>query len=195
MINVITGSKKGVSLDLSAKVDGPQKVVDNLIKGLEISGIEFSFNEFSFENTIALSGPAGISVPAHMKNKTIVGPQVWPYNNNYSGDEFLKVIAPSQWVADSFIRDTNIKKVLVWPVGIDTYIFNPTEEEKEYDCLIYFKRREGHELEHVTNLLKAKNQTYKMLSYGSYKQSEFIDLVRKSRYCLLRNSKYGRSYF
>lgn len=190
MINVITLSDLGKSYDLNQKVDGPQKVIDNLIKGLLLSDIQYSINEFRYEYTIALSGPAGNRVPLELRGKSFIGPQVWPYNNSFSGDGFKKVIAPSQWVHDSFARDTNIKKddILIWPVGIDTEIFSPLKDiKKEFDCLIYFKRRDNSELEEAKKILESKNQTYQILPYGAYKQLDFLNLTRKCKYVFIIN--------
>ena len=131
----------------SATMNGPHKVVDNLIKSLEQEKINYAINEEKHEHNFLVQYDA----TAHEKHSkieqdtTIIGPQVWMFdgygqflieNQNY----YKKIIAPSQWVKDKFINKFNLpeNKISVWPVGIET--FN-NERDITYDCLIYFKRR------------------------------------------------------
>ena len=130
----------------SATMNGPHKVVDNLIKSLDHEKIEYAINEEKYEHNFLVQYDA----TAHEKHSrieqdtTIIGPQVWMFdgygqflieNQNY----YKKIIAPSQWVKDKFINKFNLpeNKISVWPVGIE--IFN-NERDITYDCLIYFKR-------------------------------------------------------
>lgn len=190
MINIITLSDIGTSHDLNQRVDGPQKVVDNLIKGLQIIGVEYSINRFNYEYTLALSAPAGHMVPEELKNNAFIGPTVWAFNNGFNGNGFKKVIAPSQWVYDLFVRDTciNQKDILIWPVGIDTEVFSPLPDaKKEFDCLIYFKNRKDFELELVKKILEKRKQSFKVLPYGGYKQVDFMNFSRSCKYCFIIN--------
>ena len=130
----------------SATMNGPHKVVNNLIKSLDQEKIVYAINEEKYKNNFLVQYDA-IAHEKHSKieqDTTIIGPQVWLFdgygqflieNQNY----YKKLIAPSQWVKDKFINKFNLpeNKVAVWPVGIET--FNNVREVN-YDCLIYFKR-------------------------------------------------------
>ena len=177
----------------SATMNGPHKVVDNLIKSLDQEKIDYAINEEKYEHNFLVQYDA----TAHEKHSkieqdtTIIGPQVWMFdgygqflieNQNY----YKKIIAPSQWVKDKFINKFSLPedKVAVWPVGIET--FN-NERDITYDCLIYFKRREQKELDTVKQFLDGKNLTYKMVEYGTYGEDGFKQLVNSAKFCFLIN--------
>ena len=177
----------------SATMNGPHKVVDNLIKSLEQEKIEYAINEEKYEHNFLIQYDA-IAHEKHSKieqDTTIIGPQVWMLdgygkflieNQNY----YKKIIAPSIWVKNKFIHKFNIPtdKVSVWPVGIET--FNNTRN-MTYDCLIYFKRRDEKELESVKEFLTNFNLSYKMVEYGGYSENSFMENVNQARFCFLIN--------
>ena len=177
----------------SATMNGPHKVINNLIKSLDQEKIDYAINEEKYEHNFLVQYDA----TAHEKHSrieqdtTIIGPQVWLFdgygqflieNQNY----YKKIIAPSQWVKDKFINKFSLPedKVAVWPVGIET--FN-NERDITYDCLIYFKRREQKELDIVKQFLDSKNLTYKMVQYGEYGEEAFKMVVNEAKFCFLIN--------
>ena len=177
----------------SATMNGPHKVVDNLIKSLEQEKINYAINEEKYEHNFLVQYDA----TAHEKHSrieqdtTIIGPQVWLFDTYGQfliehQDYYKKMIAPSQWVKDKFINKFNLpeNKISVWPVGIET--FN-NERDITYDCLIYFKRREQKELDVVKQFLDRKNLTYKMVEYGGYGEDRFKNLVNQAKFCFLIN--------
>jgi hypothetical protein len=57
------------------------------------------------------------------------------------------------------------------------------------DVLVYYKQRVNDELTpsilaEIENKLRSKNLSYKVLRYGSYNRSDFIDLLQTSRSCI-----------
>ena len=177
----------------SATMNGPHKVVNNLIKSLDQERINYAINEEKFEHNFLVQYDA----TAHKKHSkieqdtTIIGPQVWLFdgygqfliqNQNY----YKKIIAPSQWVKDKFINKFSLQedKVAVWPVGIEE--FNNTREIN-YDCLIYFKRRDQSELDVVKKFLVDNSFSYRMVEYGTYGEDEFKQLVNSAKFCFLIN--------
>ena len=177
----------------SATMNGPHKVVDNLIKSLDQEKIEYAINEEKYKHNFLVQYDA----TAHEKHSkieqdtTIIGPQVWLFdgygqflieNQNY----YKKIIAPSEWVKNKFITKFNLpeEKLAVWPVGIEE--FNNIREPN-YDCLIYFKRRDQSELDAVKQFLDRKNLTYKMVQYGGYGEDGFKQLVNNAKFCFLIN--------
>jgi len=177
----------------SATMNGPHKVVDNLIKSLDQEKIDYAINEEKYEHNFLVQYDA----TAHEKHSrieqdtTIIGPQVWMFdgygqflieNQNY----YKKIIAPSEWVKNKFITKFNLPedKLAVWPVGIEE--FNNIREPN-YDCLIYFKRREQKELDAVKQFLDNKNLSYKMVEYGGYGEDGFKQLVNSAKFCFLIN--------
>jgi len=177
----------------SATMNGPHKVVDNLIKSLDQEKIEYAINEEKYEHNFLVQYDA----TAHDKHSkieqdtTIIGPQVWMFdgygqflieNQNY----YKKIIAPSEWVKNKFITKFNLPedKLAVWPVGIEE--FNNIREPN-YDCLIYFKRRDQSELDAVKKFLVSNGLSYRMVEYGTYGEDGFKQLVNSAKFCFLIN--------
>ena len=174
-------------------MNGPHKVVKNLLMSLDQEKIDYSINEEKYEHNFLLQYN-DIAHEKHSKielDTCIIGPQVWLFDTYGQfliehQDYYKKMIAPSQWVKDKFINKFNLpeNKLSVWPVGIET--FN-NERDITYDCLIYFKRREQKELDAVKQFLDSKNLTYKMVEYGGYGEDGFKDLVNQAKFCFLIN--------
>jgi len=177
----------------SATMNGPHKVVDNLIKSLEQENINYAINEEKYDHNFLVQYDA----TAHEKHSkieqdtTIIGPQVWMFdgygqfliqNQNY----YKKIIAPSEWVKNKFITKFNLPedKLAVWPVGIEE--FNNIREPN-YDCLIYFKRRDQSELDAVKKFLVNNGLSYRMVEYGTYGEDGFKQLVNSAKFCFLIN--------
>ena len=177
----------------SATMNGPHKVVDNLIKSLDQEKIEYAINEEKYEHNFLVQYDA----TAHEKHSkieqdtTIIGPQVWMFdgygqflieNQNF----YKKIIAPSEWVKNKFITKFNLPedKLSVWPVGIEE--FNNIREVN-YDCLIYFKRRDQSELDAVKKFLLSNGLSYRMVEYGTYGEDGFKQLVNSAKFCFLIN--------
>ena len=177
----------------SATMNGPHKVVDNLIKSLEQEKIDYAINEEKYEHNFLIQYDA-IAHEKHSKieqETTIIGPQVWLFdgygqflieNQNY----YKKLIAPSQWVKDKFISKFNLpeNKIVVWPVGIEEF---DNVREPSYDCLIYFKRRDESELSAVKKFLVDRGLSYRMVEYGGYDEVGFRNLINQAKFCFLIN--------
>jgi len=177
----------------SATMNGPHKVVDNLIKSLQQENVEYAINEEKYKHNFLIQYDA-IAHEKHSKieqETTIIGPQVWLFdgygqflieNQNY----YKKLIAPSQWVKDKFIDKFNLpeNKVAVWPVGIEEF---DNIREPSYDCLIYFKRRSENELSAVKKFLVDRGLSYRMVEYGGYDEVGFRNLVNQAKFCFLIN--------
>ena len=174
-------------------MNGPHKVVKNLLMSLDQEKIDYAINEEKYEHNFLLQYN-DIAHEKHSKielDTCIIGPQVWLFDTYGQfliehQDYYKKMIAPSQWVKDKFINKFNLpeNKISVWPVGIET--FN-NERDITYDCLIYFKRREQKELDVVKQFLDSKNLTYKMVKYGGYGEDGFKQLINSAKFCFLIN--------
>jgi len=174
-------------------MNGPHKVVKNLLMSLDQEKVDYAINEEKYEHNFLLQYN-DIAHEKHSKielDTCIIGPQVWLFDTYGQfliehQDYYKKIIAPSQWVKDKFINKFNLpeNKISVWPVGIET--FN-NERDITYDCLIYFKRREQKELDAVKQFLDSKNLTYKMVEYGGYGEDGFKQLVNSAKFCFLIN--------
>lgn len=183
MINIISKSI------LSKKVRGPKKVVLNLIKGLEKIGYPYVINK-ALDTTERLWIHDDISALEKSsfipdKVKTLAGPNLF-INPKDIPDEInlskIIYIHPSQGVKEIWKKKGYEKSPIeIWPVGIDTDEFKPTEKPKKY-ILVYLKNREEKDLESVKNILKSKE--YKIVRYGNYNEKEYKEHLLQSKYII-----------
>lgn len=168
-------------------MSGPKKVIQNLFRSLEDTGVSFATNQEKYENNLFLHwDPYQINNYATLKNKDklLVGPQVWPFAPEFQQlTEYGKIITPSQWVADLYTKFFNVRGTLNWPVAI----YEPEIEEKdpELDCLIYFKNRPRNHLMVVLSHLQERGLTFTLLEYGNYSQEQFKLALSSVRFCVI----------
>lgn len=166
--------------------NGPGKVVSNLILGLQKANLEFKTNKEVLPSDKLLILQNHYLLSVNNDNEKIIGPNICtlpPDNHEVMQLNYKKIIVPSQWVKDLYLKWLPEDKILIWPVGINTDLFyDMSNEKKEIDCLIYFKRRDENELNLVVSYLEANNQTYEIIRYGSYNEEHFINTLKKSKY-------------
>jgi|TARA_B100001094_G_scaffold327599_1_gene386188 glycosyltransferase involved in cell wall biosynthesis len=177
----------------ASRMNGPKKVVHNLVESLEQEGIPYAVNVEEYDRNFLVQ----YDWTGHVKHSKltldhcVIGPQVWVFDEHVKELQqnphyYKSIIAPSQWVKDLFVSKFSYpeNKVAVWPVGIE--LPNIQREEK-YDCLVYFKRRTRQELEKVISFLDSKQLTYNILEYGSYEPEQVNELAAQSKFCFLLN--------
>ena len=172
---------------LQGRMSGPKKVIQNLFRSLEDTGVSFATNQEKYENNLFLHwDPYQVNNYATLKNKDklLVGPQVWPFAPEFQQlTEYGKIITPSQWVADLYTNFFQVKGTLNWPVAI--YAPEIEEKEPEIDFLIYFKNRPRNHLMVVLNHLQERGLTFTLLEYGNYSQEQFKLALSSVRFCVI----------
>lgn len=169
---------------------GPGKVASNLIKGLEKIGADFSVNSEGDFNIILHGGSERIN--SNLGN-CLIGPNLstLPIDSGIvmNTNSYMKIIVHSDWVKNLYSRWIPEEKIIVWPVGIDTELFRDTRlEKKEYDFLIYYKRRSGEDLDRIKRFLDDKGKKYTVINYGNYSEGDFINTIKKSKYGIVVNN-------
>ena len=169
--------------------NGPGKVAYNLMHGLHKLGVPYVVNqEADLNGCLTAWGPRFMDLP---KN-TLVGPNlvVVPTDIPQLWYRFKNVIVPCQWVKDMYetFEITENVNIHVWPVGIDTDKFSPSNIVsphllKNNDCLIYFKRGSEETKQELIGLLDSQKLSYELITYGSYTEEQLIDVARRSRFC------------
>jgi len=183
MINIISKSI------VEGGINGPQKVVSNLIKGLDILGYPYCINK-ALDTTSKLwihDDLVALKEASERKLKAVVGPNLYILPRDVPKDLDMSnfvFISPSKWSTD-FWRDFGFDKCPqdFWPVGIDTVEYSPSKKIKD-GVLIYFKQRYEEELLKIEGVLKNKNIKYNIIKYGSYTESEYKKALAKSRYVI-----------
>lgn len=170
--------------------NGPGKVVNNLKKGLGLLGEKFQENI-----SLPSQGEKGLFLQedgrfgSYDERNLIIGPNVCtlPIDNAFvMRKKYKKIIVPSEWVKNLYVRWIPEEKIAVWPVGIDTDLFSDKKQHsKNIDCLIYFKRRDANELQLLITILNSLNQSYCLMEYGNYSEPEFIKNIGRCRYAIV----------
>ena len=175
----------------SSRMNGPKKVVHNLIASLKQEGVPYAVNveEYSKNFLVQYDWNGHVKHSKLTLEHCVIGPQVWVFDEHVKELQqnphyYKSIIAPSQWVKDLFVSKFLYpeNKVAVWPVGIE---LPDIRREEKYDCLVYFKRRTRQELEKVISFLDSKQLTYNILEYGSYEPEQVNELAAQSKFCFL----------
>ena len=177
----------------SSGMNGPKKVVENLIESLEQENISYAVNVEEYQNNLLIQ----YDWSGHLKHSKltlencVIGPQIWMFDSHVNELKenphyYKSIITPSQWVKELYVNKFRYpsSKISVWPVGIK---LPEIHRKEEYDCLIYFKRRDRSELNSVIDFLNTKNLTYNILEYGSYNSEDVNKLSSRSKFCFLIN--------
>lgn len=168
------------------KINGPSKVIDNLLKSLDLINVNYKINSDGDKNII-LQDCDRLNFDL---SNSIIGPNicVLPIDSNIvmNYNNYKKIIVPSNWIKNKYSRWIPEDKISVWPVGIDTNKFiDFSKNEKCYDFLIYYKNRDPQNLTEIIDFLNLKNKTYQIVKYGYYNESDFISLISNSKYGLV----------
>lgn len=174
-------------------MNGPRKLLINLKESLSDSSIPFSINDEKYKINFLVHYDE-YAYPKHEKlehDTCFIGPQFWPFNNYgkfliENPEYYKKIIVPSEWVKGKFINKFNFpeNKISIWPVGIQML---SVQKKIEFDCLIYFKRRNTDELKMVQDFFEKRGITYHVVSYGNYHDEDLEKLCSKCKFCFLLN--------
>ena len=171
----------GLFFDNISNNNGPGKVAGNLVKGLHMLGVNVKINEHTIVNGCLQVCSAYDSLPDY----TLVGPNIFvePTKNDL---RFLHHVVPGQWVKPYYYSYPELKHITIdiWPVGIDTDIFNVTKNITQ-DCFIYFKNRSNYDLEVLKELLNKRGLKYSVLEYGKYNEKQLLETCTASNFCIL----------
>jgi len=175
------------------KIRGPKKVLDNLLKGLDLIGVQYVLNQpmskFKY-NWIQDSKPALIEatlskIPVLLGPNVVEVPSQLPFlRQNLNKDSIY--LQPSKWAKDVWLNNGfNECRVEEWAVGIDTDLFHQIDRSNiSKKVLVYFKQRKNHELSTCVDLLSTHGINFSVLKYGDYNENQFIDILKECTLCI-----------
>jgi hypothetical protein len=141
-------------------------------------------------------------VPSNIK--IIYGPQFWvipepPIVGYFREDLVGRCVfnSLSKWVGDYYLELANeiIMPITYFPFAVDTNHFKPNNDiNKEYDCIVYVKRRSNDLVNHTVNLLEQKGLKYRIFRYGSYNEEEYRDALHKSKFMLTLDAHESQGF-
>lgn len=174
---------------------GQFMVYFNLVKGLTKAGIPFRLNDYKYikkktDEIACIIGKDFLLDKIAWNCPIVYGPSfgINPISdpqimNNYP---IKKLIVPGKWVKELF-SPYGSENIEVWPVGIDSDYWQPTNQIKQIDFLIYNKIRWFHQkmdselVNPIKNILNAKGKTFVEIKYGHYKPLQLKQALEKCK--------------
>ena len=184
MLNIISRSI------VEGGINGPQKVVANLIKGLDLLGYPYCLNkELSATSQLWIhDDPIALREAGKRKLSAIVGPNIYILPRNIPASINLSkfvYVFPSKWSAD-FWKDFGFDRCRqdYWPTGVDAAEFPERPQPDDGIVLLYFKQRYSEELEFTKSILTAAGLKFETIIYGAYDQKNYLELLQKTKYII-----------
>lgn len=180
---------------LLGKNRGPDAVIKSVVDGFNKIGVEFKLNPEKkiIKNDIVwvIKDHNVLKYAIELKKNGLIerllaGPTISILPEDHGGILLDKnidtIIFPSQWTKDFFVSKYNFlkDKIRICPAGLkDIY----RKENKIIDFLIYNKNNKDN-CKKIVQILKQSNYTYKIVTYGNFKQNKYYNLLNRSRYMI-----------
>jgi glycosyltransferase involved in cell wall biosynthesis len=183
-LNIISNSFK---VDM---VGGPNKVINNLIKGLDRINYPYVLNQpvrnYKY-NYIQDSVRALIEISLR-RTPAVIGPNivVLPRDLPWFSRSLKKCIYlyPSQWCIDLWkTLGFDDCPMYPWPVGIDTQEFNIERDPVNItNVMIYLKRRDPILLNQAITIVKKNGLNPQVIIYGKYTESQYKQILAEAKF-------------
>ena len=185
IVNLISNQQKKIT------TRGPKKVLDNLLKGLDLLEIEYVINQplVDYEYNWIQDSKVALIEATFLKKAVLLGPNLVELPDDIP--KFRKQIPeksiylhPSKWTKQLWkAKGFEECPIEVWPVGIDTYLFKEIKRNREkVKCLVYFKNRKKSELKYCIEVLNQSNIDYEIIQYGNYNESDFFKALNNCNF-------------
>lgn len=136
-----------------------------------------------------------------LNKKFIYGPHfcVFPYEEpikklkNYGNSVYIQ---PCKWVQSYWVDEFKYKElpIKIFPFPIDVNKYTPGKKEERTKVCIYFKNRKIDELKFIEEKLKEKNIEYIIIQYGTYKEDDYRELLKSTKYIILLTAHESQSF-
>jgi hypothetical protein len=179
-----------------AQPGGHQRILLNLCAGLDRLGRPYHVNDYRSlragpEDLACVIGKPHVLEKIPSGTPILFGAAVYAHPiedlDLFTRQVIRNVLVPCEWMRAMFAPYWG-DKVKVWPVGIDTDLWLPTSDDtKDIDVLVYDKIRWRRDefvpalmpmVEAATRRAGLRAMT---VTYGSYRETEFLALVKRSR--------------
>ncbi|MAU54952.1 MAG: hypothetical protein CMC29_03965 [Flavobacteriaceae bacterium] len=183
---------------------GPHKRMNNLLHTFA-NDPKVNFNSIKYDSSYIIQfdkyGQSILEKIIKNKNintKVIIGPlynikQDEKINSLAREYPFIKKLVASEiaYKNSSEINSNYLKEsTVICPSGIidkKTVLENLSFENRNSKCLIYYKKRENHELKLVLDLLDNNNQSYDVFEYGKYNNRDLIEAAKSYKFGIIIN--------
>lgn len=135
--------------------------------------------------------------------KIIYGPQFWvfpsgpvvgKYKPELEGRCVFNSLSP--WVGNYYLELAKefIMPIAYLPFAVDINKFVPIDNEKEFDCIVYIKRRTNDLIRYTIELLTQKGLKCKFFKYGSYNENDYMDALHKCKFMLTLDAHESQGF-
>jgi hypothetical protein len=175
---------------------GQTRVFLNLCQGLDKIGVAYRVNDYAHiqrhpTELACIIGKPFVLDKIQWKNPILFGAAVFSHPTDdpdlFQRLNIQKVLVPGPWML-AMCQPYWGKKVLSWPVGIDTKLWCPPNDAgKKHDVLIYNKilwNKETSELDlagPIRRFLEKSGFNVIELKYGHYQEIDFHDALSKCK--------------
>lgn len=172
----------------------------SLLKGLSSLGVNYNFNPSSIQEigdvVLVPANENALHTAIRLKNQgriqlLLAGPNmvVWPSESNgIVGNSAIDCcIVPCEWCKVNYERDlpSLCGRIAVLPSGVDTAFWQPTIDTKSSNIVIVYRKNSDETLcVNVENILRKYGWIPYRLTYGSYQQNEYKDILNKARFAV-----------
>jgi len=149
--------------------------------------LEFEYNPTIIYDLVWI--PTGFYHSSQIPNakKLLYGPhnfvfptEPWTLDISFENSTYTCL---SPWVKELY---SNFKPICMpvesIPFPVDIEKFKPNNSDKTIDCFIYFKGREKIIQQYVQQYLEENNISFVNIEYGSYKEEDFIEILKKVKF-------------
>ena len=178
------------------QIGGQKRVFLNLCAGLDRLGVRYRLNDYHYarqhpDELMCIIGKAHVLDRMEWQNPILFGAAVFshPLDDPHLFERLpvRKVLVPGAWMKEMW-RPYWDEPVAVWPAGIDTDRWRPTDAaRKRLDVLLYDKVRWEHEhyetalIEPIRRKLRDSGRTFREIRYGFYREEQFHSALAECR--------------
>lgn len=100
-----------------------------------------------------------------------------------NSDKIDKVIVPCKWVKEVYEKDSNslIGKIHIWPVGIDTEFWSPSNNQKKEKNILVYNKRQDDICKRILPILKRYGKV-SILKYGEYNIVDYKEALNDASF-------------
>ncbi len=176
-------------------IGGVQRWYLNLKKGLELIGADFK--DLSYTNpqknkhsTSCIIGKPHVIQKCNHTQPIILGPGLpsHPYDfKDWEKYNIKKILISCDWFKQMYDEYLPVKiPTIVWPSGIDTHLWSPTQTIKNkiivYDKVRWERNRYLPNLIYpILESLKNKGEEIIYFKYGSYKEEDYLAALKEAK--------------
>lgn len=186
------------SCAFSGEISGPVAVAKSLERGFKSLGINFNINSSESEvgDVVLVLDDRNWYHRAieWKKNRKIkfflAGPNIGIHQSDLQSlltcKELDAYLVPSQWPKDNWLAyNQNLEsKIYVWPAGVDTNFWKPSNCNQEKSVLVYYKNGSPEFCLSVENILKKHNYKPLRIRYGAYTHGQLKLALEKSLFAI-----------